>query len=232
MKATKTSKKKKKIVIMILAGLIALILLFSVIVVRRNRVPEGFSQSQNPIISTATNSQQVIFNFRHQFPEINSHEEGDYMTQRFFKYNEQLHYVIVPSLGWWSTYEHIFDMQWARSNQFLVYRDCNNQSLYLGSLVSTMPHNRRIFSREIIFLDVHYIYYQLLETRSIGRFFRFNEVYYIWDWLALGHNTRSFSKYTFFRFDLNTGNNEEVELEHFFTRLIVHNPYVKLNPNF
>ena len=96
---------------------------------------------------------------------------------------------------------------------------------HFGNLKNNIDNEANSHSIDILFLNNSYIYYQLRATR------RFNQGLHMQDVI--------FYKFAFFRFNLDTAENEEVSLEYFFDKLIPvrdnhlpNNSPITLNPSF
>jgi len=188
------------------------------------RVPDGYSQKQHPILRISSNT-AAGFNFRHQFPELNNSIEDSVNKHSLFLHRDIVHYIVMYGLE----SEPFLNGEvsiWNNRNVIISVYEKNTDNGNLGNLILRTDNSEHSHFASILFLDGDYIYYQLSESRFALRFLRFQP--YIWNIFG----RERFFKYSFFRFNLNTGVNEEVGLEHFFEKLVLHNPNVRLNPNF
>jgi len=144
------------------------------------------------------------FDLKIQFPYINLDYE---CNNQYFVVQNQLHSIRSTTLP-------------IRSGDVLVYKNCET-SLRLGQLVTKTDAQAEGFGISIVFVHSNYIYYQLTEGRSSNQ----------WN-ISEGRETVFFSKYTFHRFNLNTGENEKIGLNHFYNKLSTYFDDIKLNPNF
>ena len=210
--------------------LIATILISIIATTGCTSVSEGFSRNNaSPIVTADGYNRAVTFNIRDQFTEIN--DNPSLSNRRYFLFHNQLHYVKVPDFE--ERLIHSTDSQWAwnSSHSFTVYRS-ENYNVYLGSFCVPIIGRNNGFHLSVVFLHEYHIYYQIHETDRIGRFFQWDRTQYIWDYLRLGYMGVLYYRQTFFRFNISTGENEEVKLYHFFNRLKVYIDDIKLNPNF
>jgi len=201
---------KKKIMRVATLGMMV-IMLFAVTGCRR--IPEGFARASvfnHPIVDAQTSlsgHHGINFSLRSQFPDANYINSGIWGTHQFFVYHEQAYYVRIP------------DDSRLNGGVTSVF---STNGPHIGNLTSQTNSRANGFAINITFLEGNYIYFQLQDILIFRR------------WIGIYDMSThiTYTKFSFHRFSLETGINEEVELEHFFEKLQLHSPNIKLNPNF
>ncbi len=186
--------------------------------------PKGYSKAAAPIIGVQYNS-GVSFRIFQQFPDLNTVEnpEGNLITNynQNFLYNGQMYCIesLVPNPKKDSIY----------STWHWVYTVYKSDGEKIGVLTSNLDKGASSQAILICFLNEQYIYYQYKAARETKKLVRptadgfYEYVHY--------------EKYAFFRFNLETYENEEITLDLLFEKLVEvipnpNNKELRLNPNY
>ena len=197
--------KKRKLLITIVA---TIVIAFSAINLT-GCTPSGYFANNGgtrPYIYVGKGNTYLLGNVSMQFSDINSSEIFANTGGYHFYFDNTRHFIL---------FEHEHPI-YALNPVVSVFADENK----IGKLrqIPTDWDWPRYVTLSRIFLHENYLYYHLSWHRSVFHLFQH----------SFSH---SVSRWTYYRFNLKTGSNEQIELEIFVETLQIYNPNIKINPN-
>jgi len=160
--------------------------------------PSGYVRNAPPPIIINGSPGNLIS----QFPELNENSSFDIW---YFNHENEVHYVKSNNAM------HNF---FGAGNSFSVYNDSNNEHLGNFVIITPIREDEQI-SLRTVFLFEHHLYYYFIRGVKVSAVF----------------NHQGFiiaNKFEFYRFDLHTGENEEISLQIFFESFKAINPSIEL----
>ena len=179
-------------------------------------LPKGYSDTRGgnlPIIYDNGDFSFPSFDIRVQFPELNGDEAHwhPYEGKRFFRYDGKIYYL-GGSFSWSRT--------WGEWDNPYVFR--LDEDILIGYLSHIIDEKADINSISICFVHENSVYYNSVAGRTFHNGFPIGDPKPI-----------TFSKFAYFRFCLESGTNESVNIYEFVDILNKVSPkQYKVNPNF
>ena len=171
--------------------------------------PKGYSNGhRDPIVSdTGSANDNTGYIYFHTFMTGFSYDPNEpnaypKTTRNDFSYNDELYYMEILLNR---------DKQDVGSTEIWKYTVCRANGEYIGTLTSYIAKDAMIQRINISFLDEQYIYYECENSICVKQFVLTPDGFTQNVW---------YSRFAFFRFNLETYENEEITLSMLFEKLV------------